>query len=128
MVADDHHSSASTIRQLAEHSHRPIEPGHHALGGSVPFRSVDPRLVDVQKSPDAMLERIQVLKLNHQSRPVWGHLVGEQASASAGFEDEGGLACIRLDLLERPRRSLPHDAEVVARDFNQEPGGEFRRA
>src|SRR5206468_4674449 len=49
------------------------------LGRGVPFGEVDARVVDIQVIPAAVLERVQVLELDHQGRPVWDALVGEQA-------------------------------------------------
>ena len=46
-------------------------------GRIVPFGAVDAGLIDVQVGPDAVLERVEVLKLDHQHRPV-----GDDRSAS----------------------------------------------
>ncbi len=63
-------------------SDRVVQTADHLGGGAVPFGSVDARLVDVQIGPDAVLERVEVLKLDHQHRPVGDESVGEHAPSA----------------------------------------------
>ena len=44
------------------------------------IRVVDARLIHVQVGPDAVLERVEVLELDHQDRPVGDDLVGEPSA------------------------------------------------
>ena len=44
---------------------------------------VDPGFVDIEVAPGAVLERVEVLELDHQGRPVGDHPVGEQAPLGA---------------------------------------------
>ncbi len=55
----------SLLGQVAEQADRIIEPPDHLGGRAIPFGSFDAGLVDVEIRPDAVLERVEILKLNH---------------------------------------------------------------
>ena len=126
VVADHHHRRTSLLRQLAEPPDRLIQTADHLGRGVVPFGAVDAGLVDVQIGPDAVLERVQVLKLDHQHRPVGDDSVGEPASLGTAAEALGGQPGVVRELFERLRRPLPEVAQAVAGCLGLAPGGETR--
>ena len=77
VVAHHHHGGPALVGQLAEHADRVVQTADHLGGGVVPFGPVDACLVDIEIGPDAVLERVEVLELDHQHRPV-----GDELSAS----------------------------------------------
>ena len=91
VVADDHHAGrpggrpARRACRWRRRALRMTAPAAAFIGGIV-----DAGLVDVQVPPGAVLERVEVLELDHQGRPVRDHLVGEHAAVGAGEEDLGG--------------------------------------
>ena len=67
-----------------------VEPPDDARGGLVPFGVVDAILVDVEVSPDAVLEGVEVLVLDHQDGPVGDEGVGEEGDVGPAVEALGG--------------------------------------
>ena len=86
VIADHHHRGASLGGEFAQAADRVIQPPDDLGGGVVPFGPVDPGLVHVEIRPDAVLEWVEVLELNHQHRPVGNQAVGEQAAVGTAAE------------------------------------------
>ena len=89
VVADHHHGGAPAVSQVAEPADALVEPADDLGRGGVPLGVLDARLVDVQVRPDPVLERVEVLELDHQDRPVRDDLVGQQGAVRAAEEALG---------------------------------------
>ena len=98
--------SASSQR-LAD---RIVQPADHLGRRRIPLGVVDAGLVDVQIRPDPVLERVEVLKLDHQDGPVVDDAIGEPAAVGAAAEAVGGQPGVGLQLLQRLRGPLPEVA------------------
>ena len=115
VVADGQDRRAAAVGQLAEHADGRVQAPDHLAGRVVPLGLVDPGLVDVQVAPDAMLERVEVLELDHQHRPVGDVPVGEQAPLGPAPEALDGQPGVLCQLFERLRGTLPEVAQRVVR-------------
>ncbi len=65
VVADHHHGRSSLLSQITELADRVVQSPDHLGGRIVPFGTIDARFVNIQVPPDAVLKRVEVLKLNH---------------------------------------------------------------
>ena len=114
VVADHHHGGPAFAGQLAEPADRFIQAADHLGRRGVPVGAVDSGLIDVQIGPDPVLERVEVLELDHQDRPVGDDPVGEPAPFGAAAEALGGQPGVGGQLFERLGRTLPEVAQAVA--------------
>ena len=87
VVADDQHAGPRWSASSRAGRSRRRDPSGPPCRRGIPFGSIDAGLIDVQVMPDAMLERVEVLELDHQGRPVGDDLVGEQAAFGAAAEE-----------------------------------------
>ena len=94
MVADDHDGRARGGRPARRAADGVVQAADHLGRRRVPGRVVDPGLIHVQVAPDAVLERVEVLELDHEHRPV-----GDNRSAS------------------RPPSARPRKLSAVSRAF-----------
>ena len=72
-----------------------------------------------------MLERVEVLELDHEHRPVGDMAVGEQPPLGPAAKALDGQPGVVGQLLERLRGVLPEVAQRVRRDLGLEPGAEL---
>ena len=128
VVADHHDRRPAALGQLAEPADRLVEPADDLGRRRVPVRVVDAGLVDVQVGPDAVLERVEVLELDHQDRPVGDDPVGEQPPSARPRKLSAVSRALLGQLVERLRGSLPEVAQAVAGRLGLEPGGELGAA
>ena len=75
--------------------------------------------------PDPVLERVEVLELDHQDRPVGNDAVGEPAALGAAAEALGGQPGVVGQFFERLRGPLPEVTQAVTGRLGVQPGGEL---
>ena len=103
MVADHQDARAPPLGQLGQEADGDVKSSDHLTRGGIPFRPVDPGLIDIQVAPGAVLEWVEVLELDHQHRPVGDDPIGEQSPLRAAAEALGGEPGVFGQLVERLR-------------------------
>ena len=110
MVADHHHrgaprSASSQRLPIASSSPRMTSAAAAFHSGfSMPVSST------FKIGPDPVLERVEVLELDHQDGPVVDDAIGEPAALGAAAEAVGGQPGVGLQLVQRLRGPLPEVA------------------
>ncbi len=126
VVAHDHHAGPSFACELTKPPDRVIEAADHLGGGVVPVGPFDAGFIDVEIRPDPVLERVQILELNQEHRPVGNDPVGEPAAISPAAEALGGQSGVVGQLFERLRCPLPEVTQAVVGRLRGQAGTQTR--
>ena len=127
----DHHAQRLASRPARpELADRAVEPAEDLARRGIHRGVVDGRLVDAQIPPGAVLERVEVLELDHQGRPVGEHLIGDPRGTVA-LDGGRGPSWRRRRWRSSRRgfqagRAFPDRADVVRGSLGPGAGGRTR--